>query len=94
MNGNMDIEKKEIRGLNLRVITTVISSTVVICAFVMRSYYGIQDSINTVTTANNIQDLKMRTLEIRVDRLETEIEILKQQVLKNTTILDEQKKKQ
>jgi flagellar capping protein FliD len=83
------IEQKEIRGLSIRTLITIITSTVVIVSFIYGMKYSIQTSISTLSTriqaledAKNydekILDLRMQQMEKRMAVMEEQLELLRE----------------
>lgn len=75
------IEQKEIRGISLRNLITLIACTITICTTVMGTYFSLTTNQNNIQKAldevklqkqndEKYTDLRLRTMEIRIDNLE------------------------
>lgn len=71
------IEQREIRGINLKNIIVTILSTISIVISVMTTYFGLKGDISEVRTT---QETTNRVNEIRLKLLESEVQLLQQQV--------------
>jgi hypothetical protein len=70
------IETKEIRGMSLRTLATLIVCTISICTTVMGSYFSLNSDIKDLKVQKDqdekYNDLRLRTLEIRVSATEVQ----------------------
>jgi hypothetical protein len=84
---SVNIETQEIRGINIKVILfivgAVISSTISIIMTINSLRNDIYKIQNTQEKATEINDLKLRTLDIRVTNMEMEQKSQNDRIQKN-----------
>lgn len=84
----MNFDEQILKSRLVNNFRATIISTVFICCSVMGAYYGIKADIQTVRSSNqfdiqnqaariSITELQIKTLQIRVDKLEYEVNQLK-----------------
>lgn len=89
------IETKEIRGLSLKALAWLISSTVTIVGFVITSYFLLKNNIERVDSKidqvktekvsdDRYNDLRLRVLEANVEAVKIQVDNLRNQVSSNT----------
>lgn len=75
------LEKKEIRGLNMKSIYWIVATSLVICSTIMGTYFSIMKrfEINDATRSqqDRYDDLRIRTLDLNVQSLEIEVKELR-----------------
>jgi hypothetical protein len=73
-------EHQQIKGITVKNMAVTITSTVAIVVSVMGTYFNLKEDISGVRnqqeTTNRVNDLRLKTLETRVDLLETQLRSL------------------
>lgn len=98
------IETKEIRGLSIKALAWLISSTITIVGFVITSYFLLKNNIERVdikidnvktekVSDDRYNDLRMRVMEANLKTLEQTIDNLRNQVGANSRQLEQTKPK-
>lgn len=74
------IEQKEIRGLSVKTLLTIIVCTVTMVSTTLGTYFSIQSSIREIRLEkqgdDKYLDLRLRTIEIRQSALELQLKEL------------------
>lgn len=89
------LETKEIRGLSIKALGWLLSSTILIVGSVMSSYFLIKNDIvkvdNKVETVRSekvsddkYNDLRLKVIEAQVNTLSGQVDVLRNQVGSNT----------
>jgi hypothetical protein len=71
------IEHKELRGITLKNIVVTIISTASIVISVMTTYFNLKGDISSI---KNDQAIQVRVNDLRIKALETQLNVLQQQV--------------
>jgi hypothetical protein len=97
------IESKEIRGLSIRALAWLVSSTITIVGFVITSYFLLKNNIDRVDTKieqvktdkasdAKYDDYRMRIIEANLKTLEGTVDNLRNQIVTNRETIDGLKK--
>jgi CHASE3 domain sensor protein len=74
---NPNLEEREIRGLNFKILRGIAIACVTIILSICATYYDLKMTIAksqaTIDANEKIADLKFRTLELRIEKLELEM---------------------
>lgn len=73
-----NILDKRVKGITIRVVTAIIISTCTLVISGMTGYQGIVDAIRNENTTNKIQDMQIKDMQIRLDKLQMDVDYLKQ----------------
>lgn len=79
------IEKKEIRGLNLKTLYWIVASSAAMIFTVLFTYFSILGRLNAIeiqkTENDKYNDLRIRTLDLKVSALEVQLDKIESKVL-------------
>lgn len=85
------IETREIRGLSIKGLITLIVCTISICGTVIGTYSSLNSKIDTLKierqSEERITDLRIRTLETQLSALNTQVRQLEAQVNENGRLI-------
>jgi hypothetical protein len=94
-NDTPTIETKEIRGLNIKVMFTIIGAVISSTIAIIMTINNLRTDLMKLQNSqeNNIQitDLKLRTLDIRVTNLEMDLKDARRSIDKNSKDLKNDK---
>ena len=74
------LETREIRGVTWKLMYTILATAITISVIGFGAYKNILDAIKDSSTANAIQDMRLRNLEISIEKTQIEIEEIKKNI--------------
>lgn len=87
------IETKEIRGLNLKLLVTLIICTATTVGTVASTYFSLIRKIDKIesqrTSDDRFNDLRLKTMEANIQVIQTQVESLKEDVKLNRQISEQ-----
>jgi hypothetical protein len=93
MNDVDALENKEIKGLSVKALVTLIISTVSIVATVLGTYNSLDRKIDDVRqqkiSDDRVNEMKITNLEVQIKALEAQNKDLQQQINENRRYLNE-----